>query len=133
MNAKKRFLIISMPIIMAICSLFFICDYVDAAPRTAVRSIPASRKSINATPSYTNQQTTAQPVEQKEEVTEPEPVTEPEIQINEIFVQDKSNQFKDIVSETLKSATSDNSFAEQIRKQRAAGYQSSAVCIDVSD
>ena len=30
---------------MAVCSLFLICDYVDAAPRTAVRSAPASRKS----------------------------------------------------------------------------------------
>lgn len=114
MNTRKKIFIISMPIIMAICSLFLICDYVDAAPRTAVRGTPATaRKSVTVKNTATQQQnvneTGSEPVAE-----ESEPVTE------EINIVNKSNQFDVTIDSVMESATPDNSFAEMIRKQRAA-------------
>lgn len=110
MNNKKRFFIISMPIIMAICSLFLICDYVDAAPRTAVRGTSAARKTVTTN---TTQKTNTKVKEEVpvEDITEPEP---------ELIIENKSNQFEDVISAVMETATEDNSFAEMIRKQRAA-------------
>lgn len=114
MNTKKKFFIISMPIIMAICSLFLICDYVDAAPRTAVRSAPATRKSV---PVKTN---TTQNVKSETTATESEPEIEIEPETPEFIIENKSNQFDVTIDSVMESDVEDNSFAEQIRKQRAA-------------
>ena len=136
MNTKKKIFIISMPIIMAICSLFLICDYADAATRATVRAIPASRKSISVkkTVSPTQQQQKQTVEEQqstKEEEKKPEPEPEPIIVetnvVDEPVITNKSDQFDDIVSEMLETATPDNSFAEQIRRQRAALAASESV------
>lgn len=110
MNTKKKIFIISMPIIMAICSLFLICDYVDAAPRAAVRGTPAAaRKSV-----------TVKSTQQNITETVSEPVVEESEPEEELVIENKSDQFDVTVDSIMESATEDNSFAEMIRKQRAA-------------
>ncbi len=118
MKKQNKFFIIAMPIIMAVCSLFLICDYVDAAPRAAVRSAPASRKSTTTQSTNTTTNTTQTNSQQNTETVvdnEPEITDEPEL-----IIENKSSQFDDVVSSVMENATSDNSFAEMIRKQRAA-------------
>ena len=96
---------------MALCFMF--TDNANAAPRTAVRgTATTARKSVTsakqAAVAETVEETTA-----KEE--EPTPTaTDAPIILN------KSNQFETAVTAVLDSATPDNSFAEQIRKQREA-------------
>ena len=107
MTKNKIFSMISMPTIMAVCSVFAICDFANAAPRTAVRGTAmAARKSVTA--SVQNIETPTQ------EITEPETTTE------EIFVANKSNQFDVMVNEVIDEASDDNTFAAEIRRQRAA-------------
>ena len=111
MKQNKRFFISSLSIIMALCFMF--TDNANAAPRTAVRgTATTARKSVTsakqAAVAETVEETTA-----KEE--EPTPTaTDAPIILN------KSNQFEVAVSAVLESAAPDNSFAEQIRKQREA-------------
>ena len=120
---------------MAICSLFLICNYADAATRTAVRTTPISRKSLTVkkTPQpiqQQNQQEQQKTVEEEQQPTQEEQkneqeqkpetvVNEPE-NIEESGILNKSDQFDEILSEILENSTQDNSFAEQIRRQRAA-------------
>ena len=111
MKQNKRFFISSLSIIMALCFMF--TDNANAAPRTAVRgTATTARKSVTsakqAAVAETVEETTA-----KEE--EPTPTaTDAPIILN------KSNQFETAVTAVLESAAPDNSFAEQIRKQREA-------------
>lgn len=98
---------------MAICSLFLICDYVDAAPRTAVRGNPASRKSVTTTTATK----TATATKSEDTYTKQNDVKEND---SEPIIENKSDQFNTTINAVMESATSDNSFAEQIRKQRAA-------------
>ena len=120
MKKNKKIFILSMPIIMAVCSLFVICDIANAAPRTAVRSAPISRKSVATIQTTTNSTESA---DQENEIqTVEQPVNE---EINEdtekpIIIENKSRQFDEAVSAVMENASKDNGFAELILKQRAA-------------
>ncbi|MBR6009901.1 MAG: hypothetical protein IKP35_00575 [Alphaproteobacteria bacterium] len=105
---NKRFFITSMSIIMGLCLAFNDCA--NAAPRTAVRGSATARKSV-ANTKQSVPETTAEPI-----TAEPE---QPTVETAPIIL-NKSNQFEAAVTSVLESATSENSFAEQIRKQRAA-------------
>ena len=108
---NKKFFIATLSIIMATCCVSF--DNANAAPRTAVRGTPAAagaRKSVATTTQ--NVETTAPVVEEKSE-----PVVEEK---EEVVVLNKSSEFEIAMSNVLESASEDNSFAEQIRKQRAS-------------
>lgn len=110
-----------MPIILAFCSLFVTYENANSATRTATRGTAVARKNITTT--ATTKQTTDD-VAIKESVTtslEPENTTVIESSPEpEIIVSNKSNQFESAISEMMESSVPDNSFAEQIRKQRAA-------------
>ena len=111
LNKNKTFFIISMPILMALCSLFLVCSFADAAPRTAVRSNPVARKSVASTPAAETKTETAV-TEEIADTTESEP---------EQIIVNKSNQFETAVSAVIENSSSnDDSFAEEIRRQRAA-------------
>ena len=118
MKINKKFFIASMSIIMALCFAF--ADTANAAPRTAVRgTTSAARKSVTSA----KQAATESIKETVEEETEEElPATETKAPI----ILNKSTQFEATVSAVIESATSENSFAEQIRKQRAARAASTA-------
>lgn len=111
---NKRFFITSMSIIMGLCFAFNDCA--NAAPRTAVRGSATARKSV-ANTKQSVPETTAEPI-----TAEPE---QPTVETAPIIL-NKSNQFEAAVTSVLESATSENSFAEQIRKQRAAREASAA-------
>ncbi len=121
MKKNKRFFIFSMPIILAFCSLFIACENTNAATRTATRGTAVARKNITTT--ATTKQTTDD-VAIKESVTtslEPENTTVIESSPEpEIIISNKSNQFESAISEMMESSVPDNSFAEEIRRQRAA-------------
>ena len=103
MTKEKRFLIATLSIIMGFAFS------AEAASRVAVRSTPGAntiRRSVTTT------KTTSEPVvETASETTEPE---------EEPIITNRSSEFDVAVSSVLESASEDNSFAEQIRKQRAA-------------
>ena len=108
---NKKFFIATLSIIMATCYVSF--DNANAAPRTAVRGAPVTagaRKSAV---------TTTQKVETPATVAEEksEPIVEEK---EEVIVLNKSSEFEVAMSNVLESASEDNSFAEQIRKQRAS-------------
>ncbi len=107
MTKKNRFFIAPLSIIMALG--FAYTDNAMAA-RAPIKSAPAARKSVAA---LATQKTVETPVvEQKSE-----PVVEAKA---EPIIINKSSEFELTVSTVLESANNDNSFAEQIRKQRAA-------------
>lgn len=103
MTKEKRFLIATLSIIMGFAFS------AEAASRVAVRSTPGTttiRRSVTAA------KTTSEPiVETASETTESE---------EEPIITNRSSEFEIAVSSVLESASEDNSFAEQIRKQRAA-------------
>ena len=113
MKQNKTFLIVSIPIIMAVFSLFLICTSADAAPRATVRSTPVARKSVQTQKQPEAKTESVEDKETEEEVSEPEP---------EMIIENKSHQFDTAVSESMNSSSSasDDTFAEQIRRQRAA-------------
>ena len=107
MNKNKRFFTLSMPMILALCSLFTITDTADAA-RVATRGTAVARKTVSNT-------TQTQSVTTNENVTV-EPVVE-----NEPIIENKASQFSDSISASgVASSDKDDMFAESIRKQRAA-------------
>ena len=107
-----------MPLMLAVCSLFIASVNVDAAVRPATRGTATARRNVTTATTAT-QTTTNSMVEEIE--TEPEPVEEQEdAEQQDWIISNKSNQFNTTVSEIMTTATEDNSFAEQIRKQRAA-------------
>ena len=103
-------------------SLLFVYNFANAATRgTTTRGAPVTRKNVTATKSTT---ATQQKIEQKTE-SEPivEAVAEPtveEFNQTELVISNKSNQFENAVYDIMESAVPDNSFAEEIRRQRAA-------------
>jgi len=103
MAKEKGFLIATLSIIMGIAF------NAEAASRVAVRSTPGAttiRRSVTAA------KVTPEPVvETDTETTEEE---------DEPIITNRSSEFEIAVSSVLESASEDNSFAEQIRKQRAA-------------
>lgn len=108
MKKNKRFFIVPFSIIiMALCFSY----NANAAPaRTSMRAAPVARKSV----ATTTQNTTTTPAP-----TQPETATT-ETKAPEFVVVNKSSEFETAVSTIIESAESDNSFAEQIRKQRAS-------------
>lgn len=116
MKKNKRFFIFSMPIILAFCSLFVTYENANSAPRTATRGTAIARKSVATT---TTKETTNDSGTQKETTTV-EPKIEESAPAPEIIVSNKSNQFENAISEMMESSVPDNSFAEEIRRQRAA-------------
>lgn len=116
MKKNKRFFIFSMPIILAFCSLFVTYENANSAPRTATRGTAIARKSVatTATKETTNDSGT------QKETTTVEPKIEESAPAPEIIVSNKSNQFENAISEMMESSVPDNSFAEEIRRQRAA-------------
>ena len=99
---------------MGLCFAFNDCA--NAAPRTAVRGSATARKSV-ANTKQSVLETITEPI-----TAEPE---QPTVETAPIIL-NKSNQFEAAVTSVLESATSENSFAEQIRKQRAAREASAA-------
>ena len=117
MTNKNRFFIATLSMIMAMN--FVETDNANAASRASVRPTAIARKPVvsNTTTKTTTETLTTTPVvetvttDSTTETTEPEP---------EVVVANKSNEFGGMISAVLESAPSNNSFAEQIRKQRAA-------------
>jgi len=104
-------------------SLFLTCDFADAATRVSTaRAVPASRKNVSSNVQATNNNATQETATTTEEIT---PQVEEETP--ELIIQNKSNQFEDVVASVIESAAPDNSFAEQIRKQRNALAASEAL------
>ena len=108
MTKNKRFLITSVSIIIMACFASF--DNANAA-RTAVRGTSAARKTVATT------QNTKEPVKEpvnevQESATKEEPAP--------VYVANKTSQFETAVSTVMDIASDDNSFAEEIRRQRAA-------------
>jgi len=118
MNKNKRFFIISMPIILAFCSLFVAYENVNAAPRAATRGTAVARKNVAST--TTSKQTSVESVTTESKAVSPESAPQESTSTPEIIISNKSNQFESAISAVMESAVPDNSFAEQIRKQRAA-------------
>lgn len=111
MAQDKRFFIAMLSIIMA-----FALD-AEAATRVAVRNAPG----------VTTRRSIAVPTQKTEQVSETltEPSSETKSETSEALetkpnIINKSSEFEVAVSTVLESADTDNSFAEQIRKQRAA-------------
>lgn len=109
MKTKNGFFIAPLSIIMALC---FACNDNAMAARAPVKSAPAARKSVAA----------AKPVVETPVVEETvtETATESVESKPEFVITNKSSEFDVAVSAVIESANEDNSFAEQIRKQRAA-------------
>ena len=103
----------SMPIMLAMCSVFAFCDIANAASRAPVRSTPVARKSV-ATAVKTVEQPVVEEEKTEEVVEEKTPVEQESVIIN------KSSQFDVVVNEILDDSDDDNSFAAEIRRQRAA-------------
>ena len=121
MKKNKRFFSKFMTAAAVFASLFVVCDLANAATRRSGRSVPAARKNITATKTVA----TTQPVEQNSEPetiveTVEEPVVTVAKEIPEQIIMNKSNQFENTISDIMESAAPDNSFAEEIRRQRAA-------------
>ena len=106
---NKRFFVATLSMIMAMFYLSF--DTVNAAPRTGARGTPVS---AGARKSVTTAKAEVAVVVETEEVEE-EPEEEPEV-----IIENKSSSFETTLSSVIESSSADNSFAEQIRKQRAA-------------
>ncbi len=108
MTKNKRFLITSVSIIIMACFASF--DNASAA-RTAVRGTSAARKSVTTTQN-TKEQVKEPANETLESTTKEEPTP--------VYVANKTSQFETAVSAVMDIASDDNSFAEEIRRQRAA-------------
>lgn len=105
MIKNKNIFVATVSMVMAMC---LVCvENANAEARVAVRGTPASaRKSVAAAAS--NIVTTITENEESESIAK------------EFVIVNKSSEFEMAVSNVLDSALEDNSFAEQIRKQRAA-------------
>lgn len=82
-----------------------------SAARTAVRGTSAARKSVTTTQN-TKEQVKEPANETLESTTKEEPTP--------VYVANKTSQFETAVSAVMDIASDDNSFAEEIRRQRAA-------------
>lgn len=111
MKKNKIFFMTSMPIILAVCSLFTVSDSLYAAVRTSSsRTAPAVKKAVTSNTSSAQKSTNTTKATDSESFFEE----------SDSVIINKSSQFDDIVSNVVESAAPDNSFAEQIRKQRAS-------------
>ena len=111
MKKNKIFFMTSMPIILAVCSLFTVSDSLYAAVRTSSsRTAPAVKKAVTSNTSSAQKSTNTTKATDSESFFEE----------SDSVIINKSNQFDSVVSDIIESAAPDNSFAEQIRKQRAS-------------
>ena len=122
MKKNEIFFSKMIPVVTVFGSLCLICDFANAATRaTNSRSVPSTRKNISTTVPV---QTTTQKIEADlvEDVVTPTIEEQPEIlePESELILSNKSSQFEDVVSAVMETAVPDNSFAEEIRRQRAA-------------
>lgn len=108
MKHNKKFFIFSMPIMLALCSLFVMSDTALAAARVATRGTAASRKTVT----NTTKTTTETPVVQQEAVKEI-------IEKSDPIIINKADQFDASITDQIGNS-SDNEFAENMRRQRAA-------------
>lgn len=124
MKLNNRFFIAMLSIIIG--AGFSAFETADAASRVAIRSTSgtAPRRSIGvATPQTTNLNTTNETLTStSQDTVSASDSTEPE----EIIIENKSSSFDVSLSAEMESSVSDNTFAEQIRKQRAAFEASEA-------
>lgn len=107
MKNNKRFFINISLVALAMCVGYI--DITNAAARVAVRGTPVAattRRSVSTAVS-----TVAKAIEK----VEPEPAVEPEL-----IITNKSSEFDAAITSVMESADDDNSFAEEIRRQRAA-------------
>ena len=116
MKNNKRFFINISLVALAICVGYI--DITNAAARVAVRGAPVAsttRRSVSTAVS-----TVAKAIEK----VEPESAVEPEL-----IITNKSSEFDAAITSVMESADDDNSFAEEIRRQRAALAASEATTI----
>ena len=122
MKKNERFFSKFMTAATVFASLFVICDFADAATRTSAttRSAPTTRKNVTTTKTVATTTATSETVtETQPSETVKEPVVE-QVEVQELIVTNKSTQFENSVSAVMESALPDNTFAEEIRRQRAA-------------
>lgn len=117
MILNKRFFIASLSVIIAV--LFVGIDSANAAARAPARAAPA-RKSAGAISTVTKTTTAPVATEPVVETVIEEKKSETKSEKKDFMLENKSSNFEVIVSEILDSASDTNSFAEQIRKQRAS-------------
>jgi len=127
MKKNERFFTKFMTSIAVFGSLILICDFANAASRASARPAPTSRKTVTTTAQTTTADTVTETTSDSKDSnvdTEPEIIFEneepKEIVPAELIIENKSAQFENIISDIMDSATPDNSFAEQIRRQRNA-------------
>lgn len=106
-----KFFLKTLPITMALCSLFVIASDSYAAPRAAIRGSAGARQPVAKTTKVETPETEKAP---EPVVVETVKVTEPVSAIN------KASQFDEILSSSSSSASKDNEVAERIKQQRAA-------------
>ena len=119
MNKNQKSFSKLIPAIAVFGSLFLVCNLAEAASRTTLRSAPTSRRPVT-TSTTTNTTTSTQ---QENESTEAEVIAETAVEepvAPEQIIENKSSQFETAIVEVIGSASTDNSFAEEIRRQRAA-------------
>ena len=122
MKKNERFFSKFMTAATVFASLFVVCDFADAATRTSAttRSAPTTRKNVTTTKTVaTTTATTKTVTETQPPETVKEPVVE-QVEKQELIVTNKSTQFENTISDVMESALPDNTFAEEIRRQRAA-------------
>ena len=135
MMTNERFFSKFMIAIAMFGSMSLVCDFASAATRTTTtRSAPttAARKNVTTAKATSSQgKVLEQAITPEKNETIIEPVVE---QVEEpiLVVADKSNQFESIISAMMESAAPDNSFAMEIRRQRAALEMSEATSATAS-
>lgn len=109
---KNKSFVATLSIIMAM--FIMSVDTANAAPRSGGRSAPVSagaRKSVTTAKAEIAQAAAEETTVEEEPEPEPEP---------ELIIENKSSSFESTLTSVIETSSQDNSFAEQIRKQRAA-------------
>ena len=123
-----------MTVAMVFASMFFVCNIADAATRTTTtRSAPTTRRNVTATKTNVTSVATTETTTESSGSTEAvvEPVVE-QIEQPTLVVTNKSTQFENTVSSVMESALPDNTFAEEIRRQRATLAASEATMLSTT-
>ena len=132
MKKNERFFSKFITAAAVFASLSLVCDVADAATRTTTRSAPTTRRNVTVTKATLTQEKTPEPTVEPEKIeTVVEPVVE-RIEQPTLVVTNKSTQFENTVSDVMESALPDNTFAEEIRRQRAALAASEATMLSTT-
>lgn len=132
MKKNERFFSKFITAVAVFASLSLVCDVADAATRTTTRSAPTTRRNVTVTKATLTQEKTPEPTVEPEKI---EAVVEPVVEQIEqptLVVTNKSTQFENTVSDVMESALPDNTFAEEIRRQRAALAASEATMLSAT-